>query len=79
MNAGKEPQGQVRPWPAKRNLSWQLPILAAALAIGILLMAIQLWILTLMLDLVLQEQTSHLFELVLISGGIFAEIGRAHV
>jgi hypothetical protein len=43
----------------------------AGLAIGVLLLGIQLWLLTLALDLYLSGQTENTWELVLISGLVF--------
>ena len=46
-------------------------MLMAGLAIGILLLALQLWLLTLALELYLSGQTENTWQLVLISGLIF--------
>jgi hypothetical protein len=46
-------------------------IFMAGLAIGVLLLGIQLWLLTLALDLYLSGQTENTWELVLISGLVF--------
>ncbi len=46
-------------------------IFMAGLAIGVLLLGIQLWLLTLALDLYLSGQTANTWELVLISGLVF--------
>ena len=49
----------------------QAPIVMAALTIGILLMAIQLWLLTVALDLYLAGQGSEVWRLGVVSGLIF--------
>jgi hypothetical protein len=49
----------------------QAPIVAAGLAIGILLLAIQLWLLTVALDLFLGGHGDQVWSLALISGVIF--------
>jgi hypothetical protein len=49
----------------------QAPIVAAGLAIGILLLAIQLWLLTVALDLFLGGHGDQVWTLALISGTIF--------
>lgn len=46
-------------------------IFMAGLAIGVLLLGIQLWLLTLALDLYLSGQMANTWELVLISGLVF--------
>ena len=46
-------------------------IFMAGLAIGVLLLGIQLWLLTLALDLYLSGQTANTWELLLISGLVF--------
>jgi len=48
------------------------PVLSAALAIGIVFMAVQLWILTVALDLLLGGKEDGFLELALASGAIFA-------
>lgn len=48
------------------------PLALAALAIGLLLMAIQLWLLTVALDLFLAGQGMDVWPLAVISGFIFA-------
>jgi uncharacterized protein DUF6755 len=50
----------------------QAPIVAAGLAIGILLLAIQLWLLTVALDLYLAGRGNQVWSLALVSGVIFA-------
>jgi hypothetical protein len=49
----------------------QAPIVAAGLAIGILLLAIQLWLLTVALDLFLGGRGDQVWSLALVSGVIF--------
>jgi hypothetical protein len=49
----------------------QMPIVMAALSIGILLMGIQLWLLTVALDLYLAGRGLEVWRLALISGLIF--------
>ncbi len=49
----------------------QMPLITAALAIGVLLMAIQLWLLTIALDLFLAGKGGQVWQLALISGAIF--------
>ncbi|MBI4493002.1 MAG: hypothetical protein HY690_09435 [Chloroflexi bacterium] len=49
----------------------QMAIVLAALAIGVLLMGIQLWLLTVALDLFLAGQGERVWVLALVSGGIF--------
>jgi hypothetical protein len=51
--------------------SWQMPVLLTALTIGILLMGIQLWVLTVALDLLLGGEGSRVWQLALVSGAIF--------
>lgn len=50
----------------------QAPVVAAGLAIGILLLAVQLWLLTVALDLYLAGRGSQVWSLALVSGLIFA-------
>jgi hypothetical protein len=50
----------------------QAPVVQAALAIGVLLMGVQLWLLTVALDLYLAGQVGRLWPLALGSGIIFA-------
>ncbi len=52
-------------------LPGQAPLIAAALAIGILLLGIQLWLLTVALDLYLAGTGSEVWLLALGSGAIF--------
>jgi hypothetical protein len=49
----------------------EMAILLAALSIGILLMGIQLWLLTVALDLYLGGQGPQVWQLALVSGAIF--------
>jgi hypothetical protein len=52
-------------------LPGEAPLTGAALAIGILLLAIQLWLLTVALDLYLAGNGSEVWGLALVSGAIF--------
>ncbi len=52
--------------------AWEGPVLSAALALGLLLMAVQLWILTVALDLFLSGAGGPLGRLALASGAVFA-------
>lgn len=49
----------------------QMPVVMAALSIGILLMGVQLWLLTVALDLYLAGRGSQVWLIALVSGGIF--------
>jgi hypothetical protein len=49
----------------------QMTLVLAGLAIGLLLMGIQLWLLTIALDLYLAGAGAHIWQLGLVSGGIF--------
>ena len=49
----------------------QMTLVLAGLAIGLLLMGIQLWLLTIALDLYLAGQGAQVWQLALVSGGIF--------
>ena len=49
----------------------QMTLVLAGLAIGLLLMGIQLWLLTIALDLYLGGQGAQVWQLALVSGGIF--------
>ncbi len=49
----------------------QMPIVTAALVIGILLMSIQLWLLTVALDLYLADNGADVWRIAVISGLIF--------
>lgn len=49
----------------------QMPIVAAALVIGILLMSIQLWLLTVALDMYLADKGADVWRIAVISGLIF--------
>ena len=51
---------------------WQAPLVTAALAVGLVLLALQLWLLTVALDLVLGGSGEQVWELMLASGVIFA-------
>ncbi len=50
----------------------QAPIVTVGLAIGVLLMAIQLWLLTVALDLFLGGEGAQVWQLAVASGAIFA-------
>jgi hypothetical protein len=50
----------------------QLAVLMAALLVGLLLMGMQLWLLTVALDLYLGGQGRQIWRLALVSGAIFA-------
>lgn len=49
----------------------QAPIIAAGLSIGILLLGVQLWLLTVALDLYLAGKGSQVWSLALVSGVFF--------
>ncbi len=55
-----------------REEAWSGPVLATALMIGLVLMAIQLWLLTVALDLLLGGATEGFLRLVVASGAVFA-------
>lgn len=55
-----------RPWHG------QTVIVSAALAIGIILMGIQLWLLTVALDLFLAGRGDQVWQQAIVSGAIFA-------
>ncbi len=50
----------------------QMPLVMAALAVGVLLMALQLWLLTVALELYLSGDGGRVWQLALVSGAIFA-------
>ncbi len=52
--------------------TWQGPVLTTALLIGLLLMALQLWLLTVALDLLLGGKTHAILGLAIASGAVFA-------
>ncbi len=52
--------------------SWEGPLVTAALTIGLVLMAVQLWLLTVALDLLLGGRPEGLGALVAASGAVFA-------
>jgi hypothetical protein len=56
----------------QRPLPGQAPLVAAALAIGVLLLGLQLWLLTVALDLFLGGGGAQIWLLALVSGLIFA-------
>jgi hypothetical protein len=66
------PNGSSGPIVGAPPLPGQAPIVAAALAIGILLLGVQLWILTVALDLFLEGNSGRIWLLALVSGVIFA-------
>jgi hypothetical protein len=49
-----------------------MPLVMAALAIGLLLMGLQLWLLTVALELYLSGDGGRVWQLALVSGAIFA-------
>ena len=67
------PDGQVRPDETadRPPAPGQLAVIMAALTIGILLMGIQLWLLTIALELYLAGDGGRVWQLGLISGAIF--------
>lgn len=66
-----EPSRPEEP-PADAARTWETPVLTAALALGLVLTAIQLWILTVALDLFLGGGDAPLWRLAAVSGGVFA-------
>jgi hypothetical protein len=50
----------------------QAPLLAAGLSIGLLLLAVQLWLLTVALDMMLGGRAGEVWSLAAVSGLIFA-------
>ncbi len=50
----------------------QMPLVSVALTIGVLLMAVQLWLLTVALDLFLGGNGGQVWQLAVVSGVIFA-------
>lgn len=55
-----------------RPRGWQGPLVGAALAVGLVLKALQLWVLTVALDMLLAGHPHEVWQLTLVSGGIFA-------
>jgi hypothetical protein len=55
-----------------RPRSGQTAIVSAALAIGIILMSVQLWLLTVALDLFLAGHGDQVWQQAVVSGAIFA-------
>lgn len=49
----------------------QMGVVQTALLIGLLLMGIQLWLLTVALELYLAGEGAHVWQLALLSGGVF--------
>ncbi len=61
----------IRPGdPPERT--WEGPVLTTALMLGLVLMGIQLWLLTVALDLLLGGKTEGFLRLVISSGAVFA-------
>ncbi len=54
-----------------RAQPWERPVLTTALALGLVLMGIQLWILTVALDLLLGGKTEGFLRLAIASGAVF--------
>lgn len=57
-----------------RAVSWrpgQTPVLLAALSIGLVLMGLQLWLLTVALDLYLGGEGARVWQLAVVSGLVF--------
>jgi polyferredoxin len=52
--------------------AWAGPVLTTALVLGFVLMALQLWLLTVALDLLLGGKTQGFFRLAATSGAVFA-------
>jgi len=52
--------------------AWEGPVLTTALALGLVLMAIQLWLLTVALDLLLGGKDGGFLHLAVASGLVFA-------
>ncbi|HET7755045.1 MAG TPA: DUF6755 family protein [Anaeromyxobacteraceae bacterium] len=52
--------------------AWEGPVLTTALALGLVLMAIQLWLLTVALDLLLGGKSEGFLRLAAASGAVFA-------
>ncbi len=76
MNGAEIPAEYVNSEPRAQDVDapspGQMPLVTAALAIGVLLMAIQLWLLTIALDLFLGGHGGQVWQLALVSGVIFA-------
>lgn len=51
---------------------WAGPVVATALVLGLLLMSLQLWLLTVALDLLLGGRSEGFLRLVVASGAVFA-------
>jgi hypothetical protein len=51
--------------------AWEGPVLTTALALGLVLMAVQLWLLTVALDLLLSGRRDGLVALAIASGAVF--------
>ena len=52
--------------------AWEGPVLTTALALGLVLMGLQLWLLTVALDLLLSGKPAGILRLALASGAVFA-------
>ncbi len=52
--------------------AWEGPVLTTAVALGLLLLAVQLWILTVALDLLLGGGREGFLRLAVVSGAVFA-------
>ncbi len=52
--------------------AWEAPVVTTALLLGFALMGIQLWLLTVALDLLLGGRSEGLLRLALASGAVFA-------
>lgn len=62
----------MNPSPNAPVEPWSGPILTTALVLGLVLMALQLWILTVALDLLLGGRTEGFLRLTLASAAVFA-------
>ena len=64
-------EGVPRPVEAQSSAPGRAAVLLAALLVGLLLMGMQLWLLTVALDLYLGGQGRQIWLLALVSGAIF--------
>lgn len=71
MTEGNRAQQLDQRPAARESARWQTPVLLAALAVGILFLAIQLWLLTVALDLLLAGEGRRLWQIAVVSGFIF--------
>jgi hypothetical protein len=62
----------VSPRETRPARPWEGPILTTALLLGLVLMGLQLWLLTVALDLLLGGKTHGFLGLALASGAVFA-------